>query len=412
MANFLYKARDAEGKAVEGKIEATDRSTAADLILRRSLTPVTIEEEISKQSAEIKLPESVENFFQRKVSLDDLIVFARQMYSLTKAGIPILKAINGLADSTSSKRFSFVLLDLVEQLEQGRPLSSAMSGHRQVFSELVISIIHVGENTGRLDEAFIQLAEYFERDQETKQQIKAAVRYPTFVIVFIAAALVVLNIWVIPTFAGMFAKFGVELPLLTRVLIGTSNFFVDYWPYLLVAFIGLVYGIKQYLNSEKGELWWDEKKLGLPIIGDILERSTLARYSRSFALMLRSGVPITNALTLVSNAVDNQFMCLKIQEMRRNVERGESLLRSSVASGLFTPLVLQMVAVGEETGNIDELMQNVAEYYEREVDYDLKSLTANIEPILISFVAGLVLVLALGIFTPMWDLMSVIQGKG
>ncbi len=412
MSTFLYKARDNAGKPVEGTLDAPDKNAAADALMRRAMQPISIEEIRDTSSSNIDINALFESVFQRSVSLDELIVFSRQMYSLTKAGIPILKAINGLAESTNSRRFSLVLLDLVEQLEQGRPLSVAMNSHRDVFSDLVISIIHVGENTGRLDEAFIQLAEYFERDQETRQQIKSAVRYPAFVIIFIVIALVVLNIWVIPTFAGMFSKFGVELPLLTRILIGTSNFFVNYWPHMLVASVLGVFSLKRYLKTEAGQLKWDQKKLGLPIVGDIIERSTLARYSRSFALMLRSGVPITTSLTLVSGAVDNHFMSAKIVEMRRSVERGESLLRSSVASGMFTPLVLQMVAVGEETGNIDELMQNVAEYYEREVDYDLKSLTANIEPILISFVAGIVLVLALGIFTPMWDLMGVIQGKG
>ncbi len=412
MSTFLYKARDNAGKPVEGTLDAPDKNAAADALMRRAMQPISIEEIRDTSSSNIDINALFESVFQRSVSLDELIVFSRQMYSLTKAGIPILKAINGLAESTNSRRFSLVLLDLVEQLEQGRPLSVAMNSHRDVFSDLVISIIHVGENTGRLDEAFIQLAEYFERDQETRQQIKSAVRYPAFVIIFIVIALVVLNIWVIPTFAGMFSKFGVELPLLTRILIGTSNFFVNYWPHMLVASVLGVFSLKRYLKTEAGQLKWDQKKLGLPIVGDIIERSTLARYSRSFALMLRSGVPITTSLTLVSGAVDNHFMSAKIIDMRRSVERGESLLRSSVASGMFTPLVLQMVAVGEETGNIDELMQNVAEYYEREVDYDLKSLTANIEPILISFVAGIVLVLALGIFTPMWDLMGVIQGKG
>jgi MSHA biogenesis protein MshG len=408
MADFKYRARNSDGAAVDGQVEAMDRNAAADSLLKRGLFPITIDEVIEVNSNSIDMS-SLNALLARSVNSDDLIVFSRQMYSLSKAGIPILRAINGLAESTRSVRFRQILEDIVEQLEQGRPLSAAFNMHRKVFSDLVISIVNVGENTGRLDESFLQLAEYFEREQQTRQQIKSAVRYPMFVIIFIVAALFILNIYVIPQFANMFSKFGVELPALTKGLLATSSFFVAYWHFLLI-FIGsgIVAWIK-YTNTDKGRLFWDKKKLNIPIIGSILERSTLARYSRSFSLMMRSGVPITTALSLVAGAVDNFYMAQKILEMRRNVERGESLLRSSTSSGLFTPLVLQMVAVGEETGNIDELLHNVAEYYEREVDYDLKSLTANIEPILISFVAVLVLVLALGIFTPMWDMYSVVQ---
>ena len=221
----------------------------------------------------------------------------------------------------------------------------------------------------------------------------------------------ILNIFVIPTFAEMFAKFNAELPLMTRILISTSNFFVAYW-HLLLLFMAVVYfSIRNYLKTQHGKLKWDRIKLKIPIVGGIIERSLLARYSRSFAMILRAGVPMTTGLSLVSEAIDNAYMEEKVIDMRRSIEKGESLLRASKNSGLFTQLVLQMVAVGEETGRVEELLQEAAEFYEREVDFDLKSLTAKIEPILISIVAGMVLILALGIFTPMWDMMSAIKGR-
>jgi MSHA biogenesis protein MshG len=222
--------------------------------------------------------------------------------------------------------------------------------------------------------------------------------------------MVILNIMVIPVFANMFAKFGVELPLATRILLATSHFFVHYWWLLLAGLIAAVLGWRHWVRTRAGQLSWHRWQLKLPIVGSIIERSLLARFARSFSMMLKAGVPLNQALALVADAVDNAFMADRIREMRGGIERGESLLRTAGASALFTPLVMQMIAVGEETGQVDELLHEAAQYYEREVDYDLKSLTARIEPILIGLVAIMVLILALGIFTPMWDMMSAVRG--
>ena len=220
----------------------------------------------------------------------------------------------------------------------------------------------------------------------------------------------VLNIFVIPTFADMFNRFSVELPWATRALLGTSSFFVAYWPLMLLAIVASFIGIRYYVSQPSGRLLWDSLKLKVPVIGSILERSMLARFSRSFSVMLGAGVPLTQALSLVAEAVDNAWMEKKIIDIRRAIERGDNLSRAARQSKLFTPLVMQMIVVGEETGRIDTLLKEVAEYYERETDDDLKTLTARIEPAMIAVVAVMVLILALGIFTPMWDMMSAYQG--
>lgn len=328
------------------------------------------------------------------------------MYSLTKSGIPLLRAITGLAETANSKRMAGTLRDVLDQLERGRNLSSSLNQHPKVFNQLFVSIVHVGENTGKLDDAFLQLAIYLEREQETRKQIKSATRYPMFVMFAIVAALIVMNIFVIPTFAGMFAKLGADLPPMTVILLTMSDFFVNQWHILLAGVVGGIIALKRYLNTEGGRYKWDRYKLRLPAVGSIFERSLLSRFARSFSMMLSSGVPLTHALNLVSEAVDNSFMASRIIEMRKSIEKGESLTRVAGSSGLFTPLVMQMIGVGEETGRVDELLTDVAEFYEREVDYDLKSLTSKIEPILIGIVSIMVLVLALGIFTPMWDMMN------
>ncbi|MBU2278688.1 MAG: type II secretion system F family protein [Gammaproteobacteria bacterium] len=401
MANYRYAARDPQGQMQNGVIEAGSETTAADLLSRRSLIPLQIVLIPDKSAPWWKVDLS-----QPKVGLMELIVFARQMYSLMRAGIPIIRAIRGLADSTASKALKVVLSDLADQLEKGRNLSVAMASHPKVFNRLIVSIVHVGENTGRLDDAFSQLSDYFEQEMETRKQIKQATRYPMFVLLAIVAAMVILNLFVIPQFANMFARFNAELPWATKVLLATSNFFIHYWPLLLVGIIAAGFALYRYLHTAAGSYRWSKLKLRLPIMGDIINRATLGRYARSFSLMLRAGVPLTSALSLVAEAVDNDFMAEKIREMRRNIERGESLVRVSSQSNLFTPLVMQMLAVGEETGQVDDMLQEVALFYEREVAFDLKSLTAKIEPILIVIVAVMVLILALGIFTPMWDMLN------
>lgn len=413
MSTFNYIGRNAGGSQVKGSVQADNSTAVAEQLSRKKITPISIVAGTSSTSTEGSLAsrDIKEVFGLESVSLEDLIVFCRQMYALMKSGVPILRSINGLSDSTSSTFFKKTLLDVGSQLEGGLALSTAMNQHTKIFPPLFIALIHVGENTGQLDTAFLKLSGYFEKELETRKRIKAALRYPSFVVIALVIAIVILNIKVIPIFANMFTKLGAELPWATKLLISSSNFFLDYWPHMLLSGLLIFFGVRQYLRTDEGKYRWDRRKIKLPIVGSIIERSILSRFSHSFAIVLRSGVPMTTGLSLVADAVDNSFMKAKIMSMRSGIESGESLLRTSVSSQLFTPLVLQMIAVGEETGRVDDLLDEVAEYYEREVDYDLSTLTAKIEPILIAMVAVIVLILALGIFTPMWNMMSAYKGK-
>lgn len=408
MPTFKYTGKLHSGEQAAGTVDAISKQAAAQMLLGRKIIPGSIVE--TNQPIVEKSGFSVSQLLEPAIGLNELIIFSRQMYSLQKAGIPIIRAINGLSENASHRRFQAILKDIANQLEQGRPLSSAMAKYEKVFGRLTISVVVVGENTGKLDDVFLQLALYFEREQETRKRIKSALRYPTFVVIALVIAMFILNLFVIPVFTQMFSRFGADLPLMTKILIGTSNFVVNYWWLLILIMVALVVLIKQYVNSVRGRLKWDKIKLKLPIVGSIIERSLLSRYGRSFSMILRAGVPLTAGLSLTADAVDNAYMQQQIREMRKGIEKGESLLRVSKASGLFSTLVLQMVAVGEETGRLEPLLEESADYYEREVDFDLKSLTAKIEPILIGFVAIMVLVLALGIFTPMWSMMSAVKG--
>lgn len=406
MPQFSYAGKSAQGGPLKGIIEAA----SAQALLSQNIVPISIEETKKVSGTNNSSGFDIGSLLEQKVGLDEMIIFSRQMYSLLKAGIPIIRAIKGLSENASHKRFQEILKDIADQLEQGRSLSSAMVKYEKVFTRLTISVVVVGENTGKLDDVFLQLALYFEREQETRKRIKSALRYPTFVLIALAIAMFILNLFVVPVFTQMFERFDTELPIMTRVLIGTSNFFVNYWWLILIVLIATIISVKQYVNSTNGRLKWDKFKLKLPVVGSIIERSLLARYSRSFSMILRAGVPLTAGLSLTADAVDNAHMQMRIKAMRQGIEKGDSLLRVSKNSELFSTLVLQMIAVGEETGRLEQLLEESADYYEREVDFDLKSLTAKIEPILIGFVAVMVLILALGIFTPMWNMMSAVKG--
>ena len=405
MAKFKYKAKSSGGDYVTGVVEAGSLNEAMADLYQQNLIPIDLKQTADREEFKIKWP------FGKRLGLPELVMFCRQMYSLTKAGVPIIKAIAGLAESTDQECLRDSLRKLGKDLAGGKSLTLSMQEQSDIYSSLFISMVNVGENTGRLEDVFKQLADYYSMEYETRKRISAAMRYPTLVILFIAAAMVVLNIFVIPVFSQMFAKFGVDLPLTTRILIGTSNFFVQYWPIMAGVAVALPILIRWSLNKKSVRLAWDRVKLRLPVMGSIIDRSLLGRFSRSFSLMLQSGVPLNLALSLVAEAIDNKFLEERILDMRRQIEQGNSLSTVTTQSKMFTPLVLQMFAVGDETGRVDELLQEAADYYEREVDYDLKSLTAKIEPILLIFVAVIVAILALGIFTPMWDMYGAMQGK-
>ncbi|RTE86388.1 MULTISPECIES: type II secretion system F family protein [Gammaproteobacteria] len=408
MPDFAYQGRDRQGKTVKGVVNASSASTVADQLIRKGIVPLSISE--GKVSDGFDFKRIVKVIFSRPLPLPDLVMFIRQMYSLTKAGISMLRAIEGLAENASNKKLQSALKDIATQLEKGRSLSASMADHPECFPRLVIAVVHVGENTGQLEESFSQLSYYLENEQETRKRLKQATRYPSFVLATLVVAIFLLNLFVIPQFARMFQSMNAELPLITKILLGSSSVFQQYWWLIILAGIAGWFGLRYQLQSKQFQRRWDKWKLKVPAIGNVLERSLLARFCRSFSVMLNAGVPLTQALNLVADAVDNQYMAERIVDMRKGVERGEALSRVSKSSGLFSLLVLQMISVGEETGNLDDLLLEAAEYYEREVDYDLKNLLAKIEPMLVGFVAIIVGVLAMGIFLPMWGMMEAAGG--
>jgi MSHA biogenesis protein MshG len=407
--NYAYRGRDARGGLVSGKLEGADSGAVADQLLAIGVTPVDIQP-IAERTA-IEAPAWWRRLSAPPISEVDVMLFSRQMYALLKAGVPIMRALAGLQQSTRNSSLAEVIGDLRTSLDSGRELSAAMRNHSRVFSPFYISVIRIGEATGELDQSFNRMFGYMEFDKEIRDRIKAAVRYPIIVLVVIAVAVAVVNFFVIPAFAAIFESHKVPLPLLTQILIGTSNFFIAYWPAMLGALIAAAFGAHIYVGTEQGRYQWDRWKLKLPLAGPIILRATLARFARGMSLAVRAGVPIVQAMSVVAEVVANSYMALRISQMRDGVERGESVLRTATASGIFTPVVLEMVSVGEETGELDDLMDEVADMYEREVDYEIKNLAANIEPILTVALGVMVLILALGVFMPIWGLGGVMLKK-
>jgi MSHA biogenesis protein MshG len=406
MPVFAYKGRSSRGDLVQGSLEGLDSGAIADQLLNTGITPT----EINLTSTAVRSGNNPEiSLWQRlstekKVDTLELMLFSRQMYTLLKAGVPIMRALAGLQESSQNPTFSAMLQDLRESLDSGRELSSALRRHPKIFSPFYLSMVQVGEMTGMLDITFLRLYEHLEFEKEMKERIKSATRYPMFVLIAMGIAIVIVNIFVIPAFAKVFEGFHAELPLMTRILMGFSGFMVKFWPILLALLIGAVVAFRSWINTVEGRYKFDRYKLHIPIAGRIIMKATLARFARSLALSFKSGIPIVQGLNAVALVVDNEFMRSRVEQMRDGVERGESILRTATATGVFTPTVLQMIAVGEETGDMDGLMFEIAGMYEREVEYEIKTLSANIEPIMIVLLGGLVLILALGIFLPMWDL--------
>jgi MSHA biogenesis protein MshG len=400
---FAYKGRTAKGELTEGVLEGADSGAVADQLFGGGITPLDIvpTRRVASGAGETN---RLAELFEKKVTSMDVQLFSRQMYTLLKSGVPIMRGLAGLQESAISVAFARVIKDLRESLDSGRELSAAMLRHPAVFDNFYLSMVRVGEMTGRLEEVFLRLFDHLEFDRDMRDRVKTAMRYPSFVMIAMVLAMVIVNIWVIPQFVKVFASFNAQLPLMTRILIATSGFMVAYWPLLLALSAALVAGARWHLGTVEGRLWWDRVKLQIPVAGKIILKGTMARFARSFALAMKSGVPMVQALTVVAQTVDNAYLAQRIDGMRDGVERGDSILRAATVAAVFTPIVLQMIAVGEETGSLDDLMDEIAQMYEREVDYELRTLSSQIEPIMLVFLGGMVLVLALGIFLPIWDL--------
>jgi MSHA biogenesis protein MshG len=409
MATFRYVGRSTRGEAVRGALEADTAEALADHLLARGITPTEIKPATGSNDV---IKDLWERLGGGRPRLKDLILFSRQMHAITKAGLPLLRGMRSIAASTPNPFFRTALERVIENLQSGRDLASSLARHPEIFSKFYVSIVRVGESSGTLDTAFWRMYEYLGMEKRIRDKLAAALRYPMIVVAAIGVAIAIVTLWVLPKFAPVFAALGGDLPWPTQVLLSVSGFVAGYWYVVVAVIAAAIVGFNLYLRDERGRYRWDKVKLRAPIVGVIAVKATMARICRSFALTLEAGVPLVQALTMIARATGNDYMGEGVLGLRDGIERGESLSRTAQLSGLFTPLAMQMITIGEETGSLGDMFTEVADFYEREVDYDLDHLNAALEPLLIVAVGGMVLILALGVFLPLWDMAATGGGFG
>lgn len=401
---FEYRGRNKRGEIMQGVIESSNAQVVASWMMDAGIAPIHIRVQSNNKSRPVWLRALMGG---GSLKLIDLLWFTRQMATMVRAGVPMMQALAGIQKSTANPALVDVVREVRTDLEKGIPLSGAMAHHPEFFNEYYVSMVRVGEGSGQLEEIFKRLFVQLHFERSMNMKIRAALRYPSIVLIVIFIAIAIMALFVIPVFAKTYVRFQASLPPLTLLLLAISDFTVHYW-WAVLAIMGSAYiGFRLYIKWPNGRYKWDKFKLALPIVGKIIKKATLARFCRSFASASKSGVPLVQAFTLIARVVDNAFFEERILLMRDGVERGESILLVAQTAGIFTPLELQMISVGEDTGDIDGMLNQVADVYQEEVEYEVSQLNESIEPVLLAFMGILVLILMLGVFLPMWDLGSV-----
>ena len=356
MAEFAYKGRAEDGALQSGKLVATNADAVASRLMSLGITPIEIHD--VKTDTSITLEDIQRKLGGGKPTSKDMILFCRQMYTITKAGLPLLKGLNGLISTTHNAVLKDALVEVLAGLESGRDLASSLKTQPKVFSKLFVSLVEVGEATGTLDTAFKRLYEYLLMEQDVKDRVKAAVRYPIVVLIAVAIALSIITVFVIPNFAPIFRNLGDDIPLPTLIIMGVSNFAVDHGVWVLVGIVAIGFGCRHYVRTASGRMHWDRWKLQIPVTGIIIRNAALARITQSLAVSLNAGLPINQTLKTVAGSIGNVWLGERIAALSTGIERGEALSRVSRSSGLFTPLILQMIQLGEETGALPELLDD------------------------------------------------------
>ena len=403
MPNYQYKARDKFSKPLSGVMSADDENAVATKLNQLGYTPISITE-TKQESAVTKFLGSA-----IRVKFSDLNMFTRQLATLQKAGLPILLALSALREQTENKIFKEVIAQITRDIESGLSLSGALEKYPLIFDSLYLNMVASGEASGKLDQVLERLATLREHDETIRLRIKSATRYPMIVVIAMIIGFIVLTTLVVPRYAKIYAQYTTALPMPTQILLGINYLATKFWWLLIIAGGAVYFLFKQYINTRAGRLTWDSFKLKVPVFGPLFLKLSISRFTRITGTLMRSGIPILKILDISSGSTGNVVVSKAIQNIKNNVAEGKGMAEPMKISGLFPPIVTQMVAVGEETGKLDDLLIHVSSYYDEQVDYTVNNLTSLIEPILI-FVLGLgVLFMALGIFLPMWNLMSVFK---
>lgn len=402
MPSYMYKVRDRQGRAVTGFMGGTDEKEVVDNLKKMGYTPISIEEQkYKKEILKVQL-------FAR-VKDEDIVLFTRQIATLLKAGLPLLSGLEAVGEQTGSNVLKEAIGRIKADVEAGLSFSEALSKHPKIFPALYVSMVKAGEASGLLDEIMRRLAELGEYEIEVKSEIRAATRYPMLAFATLIVAFFILVTFVIPKFATIFAQFQVELPLPTRILLGTYRIIHDWWHVTLIAAAVIVIAFIKFINTPFGRGKWDMFKLKAPIFGPLLFKLSMSRFAKTTGILVASGINMLQTLDLAADTVGNLIIARAVRYIKEGVNEGKGLAEPMKVSKLFAPIVVQMVSIGEETGKLDELLMNVSEHYDQQARYAMKNLTAMIEPLFIFVLAAMVLFVALGIFLPMWNLIRLFK---
>jgi MSHA biogenesis protein MshG len=402
---FAYKARNAQGALIAGKLRSEDREGVIRYLDDQQLIPVRVE--ISRPT----LTESLNNLLSRGPGLETRILFTRKFSTLYASGIPILRALSLLAEQEKDVRFKTVLMDVHKQVEGGLPLWEAMNEHPDTFGMVFVQSVKTGEASGKLDEVLQKTADFMEREMTTREEVRGAVRYPIMVVCAMAAAFTVIVTFVIPKFAAVYGKFGAELPAATRFLIWANKVIVGgwYWFFPLLGFAGYV--LIRWLKTDHGAEWKDRWVLKMPALGPLFLKVAIARFAHMLSILFESGLPMIESLAVVAQSVGNRVIAGEIMRIAENFRRGKEAMDQLEENGVFPSLAVQMMRVGLETGALGRMLNELGGHYDREIKYASKRLTNVLEPILIFGLSGLVLVMALAVLLPMWNLISVFKQR-
>jgi type IV pilus assembly protein PilC len=397
---YAYKVRDRGGNLISGTLVADSEGLVLQRLREQGLTPL----EVGKQSRGLNI-----ELTKKKVKLKELAVFSRQFATMVNSGLPILRALAILADQTSNAELTKALSACRVDIEQGSSLSAALQKHPKIFNDLYVSMVKSGETGGSLDSVLLRLADMIENEVKLRGKIKSAMTYPIAVVALVSLIMAAMLLFVVPQFKSIYGQLGGTLPMPTRVLLMVSDVFKKFWFIVLIGlFVGRFF-LRRWKATPAGRQSIDAFKLRVPIFGSLFQKTALARFAGTLAMLLRSGVPILQALDIVSETVNNKVISKAITEVQASVREGESMAKPLAKHSVFPPMVVQMLAVGEETGQVDVMLEKVATFYNQEVEASVDSLTSLIEPLLIAVVGGAVGMAVIALYMPMFNIIKLIQ---
>jgi type IV pilus assembly protein PilC len=405
-STYAYKVRDRAGKVVEGALDADSEQLLVAKLRSMGYVPIDVKEQKGETlGRDISIP----GLSRRKCKLKDVAVFSRQFATMINSGLSLLRALYILAEQTENAQLADIVNQVRIDVEKGSSLSAALAKHPRAFSRLYVSMVRAGEVGGVLDTVLLRLAETIEKQVELRRKVKSAMTYPLVVAVLVLVIVTAMLLFIIPMFKGLYKQLGGKLPVPTQLLIDVSSFVRNLWYLIFIAEFAAVVGFRRWINSDDGRKRWDAIKLRVPVFGPLVRKTALARFSRTLSALVRSGVPILEALDIVSDTAGNHVVATAVLDAQSGIKQGEPLAGRLEHHTVFPPMVVQMMAVGEETGAVDEMLDKIADFYDQEVEATVNALTSLIEPLLIVVMGAAVGGMVISLYLPMFNIIKLIK---